>query len=169
MSPKANTGFHLLSLPSGGRLLLSVHPGKFPGLSADQALVVYQSEGVRTLVSLLTDAELCELGLNGLPAGCQCLGIRWLHAPIADKQAPDAAFERWWLDHCHALGATLDQGHAVALHCWAGLGRTGTVAARLLMLREGLGAEAAIAAVRHIRPGSIETTKQIDYLLALRP
>lgn len=63
---------------------------------------------------------------------------------------------------------TLNHGHAVALHCWAGLGRAGTVAARILMEREGMRADEAIAYVRQARPGSIETAAQVDYLQSLR-
>jgi ADP-ribosyl-[dinitrogen reductase] hydrolase len=63
---------------------------------------------------------------------------------------------------------TLNHGHAVALHCWAGLGRAGTVAARILMEREGMSADEAIAYVRQARPGSIETAAQVDYLQSLR-
>ena len=49
-------------------------------------------------------------------------------------------------------------GHFV-LHCWAGLGRTGTVAARLLV---ELGADpaAAIDLVRGSRPGAIQSLQQ---------
>jgi ADP-ribosyl-[dinitrogen reductase] hydrolase len=50
------------------------------------------------------------------------------------------------------------------MHCYAGLGRTGTIAARLLV-EHGMRPDVAIAQVRKIRPGSIETLEQEDYVL----
>ena len=57
------------------------------------------------------------------------------------------------------------KGAACAIHCGAGLGRTGTVAAAWLV-RHGRPAEAAIAEVRRRRPGSIETDGQEAAILA---
>ncbi len=169
MSAKGGPGFDVLPLPSGGTLLLLSHPASWPGLKPAEVLSSLRAQGARTVVSLVTDQELLELGLSHLAELSQEQGVEWLHAPIEDQQAPDAAFEQWWHDHWGALCTTLDQGHAVALHCWGGLGRTGTVAARLLMQREQMLATAAMASVRQARPGSIETVDQELHLLAWSP
>lgn len=169
MSAKGGPGFDVLLLPSGGTLLLLSHPASWPGLTPEEVLLSLRAQGARTLVSLVTNPELFELGLSQLGEMSQAQGVEWLHAPIEDQKAPDAAFEKWWQAHWRALCTTLDHGHAVALHCWGGLGRTGTVAARLLMLREQMLASAAMAAVRQARPGSIETADQEHHLLALSP
>jgi protein-tyrosine phosphatase len=163
------SNFDVLPLPSGGRLLLSAHPASWPGLTPVQVVEVYQAEGVRSVVCLLTPAELSELGLDQWPELCKAYGLDVCHAPIEDQQAPDADFEVWWKDQHSSLLDTLTEGHTVALHCWGGLGRTGTVASRLLMRHEHADAETAITWVRKIRPGSVETFAQINHLLDLPP
>jgi protein-tyrosine phosphatase len=49
----------------------------------------------------------------------------------------------------------------VAVHCGAGLGRTGVVLA-CYFVSKGLNAPNAIARVRRLRPGSVETEEQAD-------
>jgi len=51
----------------------------------------------------------------------------------------------------------------VLIHCRGGLGRTGTLAARLLM-EEGQDAQSAMRMVRDVRPHAIETATQEKYL-----
>ena len=52
----------------------------------------------------------------------------------------------------------------VVVHCGAGLGRTGVVLA-CYFVNKGLSAQNAIARVRRLRPGSIETEDQADAVL----
>ncbi|MDW8123592.1 MAG: hypothetical protein RMJ04_02325 [Geminicoccaceae bacterium] len=129
--------------------------------------------GVRALVSLLPRSEARALGIDlaALARACAALGIAWWHAPIPDFAAPDAAFERRWRTRAPLLRDLLRARAGVALHCRAGLGRSGTIAARLLV-ELGIAPEEAIARVRASRPGAIETAAQEAHVLArarLRP
>jgi len=60
----------------------------------------------------------------------------------------------------------LQSNNPVAVHCAAGLGRTGTVLAGYL-IAEGVPLEAAITRIRTVRPGAIETRDQIRFLRQL--
>lgn len=52
------------------------------------------------------------------------------------------------------------------VHCRGGLGRAGTIGARLL-IELGMEPETAIRRVRAMRPGAIETREQEKYVLEI--
>jgi protein-tyrosine phosphatase len=58
-----------------------------------------------------------------------------------------------------AVTAGLARGDRIAIHCAAGLGRTGMLVAKLLV-DLGMPAGTAIQTVREQRPGAIETAQQ---------
>jgi hypothetical protein len=61
--------------------------------------------------------------------------------------------------------ATSVEGRRVAVHCHAGLGRTGlAIACFLLYSRTAASASAAIAAVRSGRPGALQTAAQVLFV-----
>ena len=78
------------------------------------------------------------------------------HAPIPDMTPPGLDL---LMQTVGFMQEHLTQGGAIAVHCTAGIGRTGTVLAAYLVAN-GLTAEEAIRAVRTRRPGSIETRGQ---------
>ena len=63
-------------------------------------------------------------------------------------------------------GAALDAGRTVYVHCRAGWQRSATVAAATLVVRDGLGAAAALAAIRRARPDARPLPHQVADLLA---
>ena len=79
------------------------------------------------------------------------------HVPVADFTAPTVSQVEQAIA---AINSFLDNGLPVAVHCGAGLGRTGTILACYLVW-QGTPAEAAIASIRAQRPGSIETPEQV--------
>jgi ADP-ribosyl-[dinitrogen reductase] hydrolase len=123
--------------------------------------------GVTMLVTLLSDAELKQLGAAGLGAACRELQLDWAQCPIADYAAPGEEFEHAWAKAGLIVQQRLDRGDRVAIHCRAGIGRSGTIAARVLIER-GVAPATALARVRAARPGAVETAVQEDYLAHLR-
>jgi atypical dual specificity phosphatase len=85
-------------------------------------------------------------------------GLLLVHVPVVDMEAPTQE----QLDQCvSAITRANQQNLGVAVHCTAGLGRTGVVLA-CYFVTKGLTAQNAIARVRRLRPGSIETDEQAD-------
>ena len=124
--------------------------------------------GANAVVCLMEGFELKQLDVEKLPTTVERQGMRWLHLPIRDVSVPSAAFEKEWAAKGQELRAILSGGGRVLVHCKGGLGRSGIVAARLLV-EFGMKPEAAIALVRKHRSGAIETSAQENYVRKLSP
>jgi hypothetical protein len=74
----------------------------------------------------------------------------------------------WAYNHGSTQGgrSALRGGRDVLVHCRGGLGRAGTIGARLL-IELGMEPVAAVEKVRSARPGAIQTRQQEDYALRL--
>jgi ADP-ribosyl-[dinitrogen reductase] hydrolase len=157
--------------PARGRIGLSFCPGKRQSdaltgawardLALDIAAI--RDWGAASVVTLVEDHELHSLEVTGLGDEVRRHAMGWVHLPIPDMGVPDDGFERAWVGAGAALRAQLRDGSAIFIHCKGGLGRAGTISARLLV-ELGWGAEAAIAAVRDVRPGAIETSAQLAHV-----
>ena len=83
-------------------------------------------------------------------------GMMAIHIPVADLEAPTGEQLQLAVDTIARAGQS---GMAVAVHCTAGKGRTGTIVAAYFV-DQGLSADAAIKRVRNLRRGSVETLEQ---------
>jgi atypical dual specificity phosphatase len=109
-----------------------------------------REQGIELLVSLTEEMPRKDWA--------EAAGLLVFHEPMEDMQAPGPEqFER-------AVSAVLratERGMGVAVHCGAGLGRTGVVLAGYFIAK-GMSASNAIAKVRKLRPGSVETDEQAE-------
>lgn len=94
----------------------------------------WQRASLDIVVSLLEAQEIRALELQEEPALCAEHGIVFRHFPIPDRGIP--ASQRDATALIAELGAELASGKAIAIHCRAGIGRTGLIAGSLL---HGLG------------------------------
>lgn len=157
--------------PSGGRIGLTACPGiaaavgggsRGGALDADLAAIV--AWRARALVTLVEPFELTLLGVESLGERAMAQGLAWWHLPVIDGTAPGAAFEPRWAQAKAVLHRHLDADERIVIHCHAGMGRSGAVAARLLVER-GLAPEQAIMMVRRARHGAIENEEQVRWVL----
>lgn len=134
----------------------------------DLDLDVIRDWNAALIISLIEDHEFEALGVSKLGQEIAKRHIDWLHLPITDGASPSDEFEARWVDAVEGVKQRLQLGFNVLVHCKGGLGRAGTIAARLL-IDLGTHPEHAIEQVRSHRPGAIETAAQESYVRRLKP
>ncbi|MCY0964529.1 ATP-binding cassette domain-containing protein [Parathalassolituus penaei] len=127
-------------------------PGIF--FDSDYDLKALQRVGIRHLVCLLEQAPPIEENDR------YGISTHWCPIPDMDAPTPQQA-----LDLCQHIYRHLSTNEAVAVHCRAGMGRTGTILATYLIW-QGLDAFSALETVRNIEPRWVQSQKQVDFLEA---
>jgi len=118
-----------------------------------------------SLITLMQSHEFSLLNIQDFEATATQQPFDWLYLPIEDMHVPDALWLEEWRMHSQSLRQTLDSNQNIVIHCRGGLGRTGMVAA-LLLIDNGMGNRRAIDLVRQARPGAIETYEQEQFVLS---
>lgn len=129
---------------------------------------VVKSWGATAWLNLLTATEMLDLKVEDLEVAVKGSGIRYNGLPIEDGDVPDATFEKMWKTAGAQLRAELLRGGKILIHCKGGLGRSGMVAARLIVELGAATPEDAIRQVRASRPGAIETHAQEKHVWATK-
>ena len=162
-----------VAAPGGGAVGVTFCPGKHQAYAATGAwardletdLQAIRAWGAGVVLTLVTPAELKELKVERLGETARSLGMQWLHLPIVDVSTPDMDWLKAWDRDRRVVHEELDRGRKVLVHCKGGLGRAGTIAS-LILTERGVTAERAIASVRAVRPGALETSAQERFVHA---
>lgn len=157
-----------------GRVGITFCPGKYDRQAISgfwdrdlaRDLDAIRDWGAAAVVTLVEQKELALLRVESLGEEVIRRGMSWFHLPIVDVSIPGASFESEWAVAGRELCALLRSGQDVLVHCRGGLGRAGTIGARLL-IELGMDPAVAIERVRAVRPGAIETREQKNYVLGL--
>lgn len=147
-APRAPRSLHWV-LPQ--RLAGLPRPGLLEDVEADLAGLAWL--GVEVLVNLEETETVPR-------AAIERAGLVPLHLPIVDMEAPSATAALALFD---TLDRAIRAGRPVAVHCRAGLGRTGTILAAYLIFT-GLEALDALEKVRRVQPRFVQSKAQLDFL-----
>lgn len=143
-----------------GKLAMSPRPRGGDWLKDD--IAKWKEAGIDAVLSLLTADEERDLDLRdeGVEVGGQRMEFRSF--PIPDRQVPRS--EAKLAEELERVSRTLSTGKNFLVHCRQGIGRSGLVAACLLV-KKGMSPGAAVEAVSAARGLPVpETTEQRDWI-----
>jgi hypothetical protein len=154
------------------RLLAGEYPAAFGEERIRRRLDAFLEAGLDTFINLTGGNELPDYApALRERAAYHDKKVAVLPFPIADFGLPSRQQMTALLD---AIDQSLEAGRNIYLHCWGGIGRTGTVVGCFLV-RRGLSGDQALAQIeawwendpRHaIHPRSPETDEQLDFVRA---
>ena len=132
-----------------GVLLAGEYPGNESHSLVPERLARFVGGGIRAFVDLTQERELraydTQLRDVAKTHGCD---VTYCRHPIRDASVPGKREARSIL--AAIKGAMLD-GRPCYVHCWGGIGRTGTVIGCWLVQEENLSADAAMARLAQLR------------------
>ena len=143
----------------GPRGFLWLKKGKLAGTPRPGVVVDIRHD----LEALRRVGITCLISLTQRPIDTRLLsgyGIQGIWRPVRDMGAPSKEIA---MSLCARISELMDRGEAVAVHCRAGLGRTGTLLAAQLIW-EGQSALDALETVRRIEPRWVQSDEQTRFL-----
>lgn len=161
-----HTELYWVNGPWPGKLALASRPRG--GAWLQEEMAGWRRAGIDTVLSLLTPEEEDDLDLKREAREAKTSGMKFISLPIPDRQVPNSESEM--LAALDGLDSDLSAGRNVVIHCRQGIGRTGLVAACLLV-EKGLTPEGAVKTLSAARGNAVpETTEQrhwIDHYAAV--
>ena len=141
--------------------------GRAPGYGSDRFddFRSIKEQGITKIYCLQEEDELQYLS-NGEDDFAKrreylsAIGIDFVSSPIGDFRIPTAEQAKEVTD---MILNDVRSGKDILIHCMGGLGRTGT-AAGCALVRFGIAPEIAIMTVRTVRPGTLETDQQVEFV-----
>jgi protein-tyrosine phosphatase len=142
---------------AGGNLAIMAAPR--PAEQIEAIILDWKDEGVDVIVSLLEESEIPGL-TQAERSLCEEVGVEFFSFPVRDKTVPDSADTLAVI--ARRLADRIVAGKSVAIHCRAGIGRSTTLAACVLILLgvEGDIALDMIAAARGLEVPETEAQRQ---------
>ncbi len=148
-------------------------PGPWPGSLAvvsrprggdwlEDEASAWKRAGIDVVVSLLENGEAAELELTNEQTVVESNRIRFISFPIPDRGIPVSQKDA--LSLLANITTTLEDGRNVAIHCRQSVGRSGLIAAGLLVIA-GVDVDKAVQAVSAARGQKVpETDGQMEWI-----
>jgi len=154
-----------------GRLLAGEYPGYFDEELTRKRIDALLEAGFDTFIDLTRPDEIPPYAQTLFDeAKAYEIEVKHYRFPIRDFGLPTAEQMKSILDR---IDEGLQAGHKIYLHCWGGIGRTGTTVGCYLVRRGKTGKEALNQLTQwwikvpksHYHPQSPETQEQVDFIL----
>jgi protein-tyrosine phosphatase len=157
----------LIELPYSfsGRIFRSPMP--FGPYDRDSVWQSYREEEIDLVVVLTEVQEYLVYARRDLPEFYRSQGLEVLHLPVPDFGIPDDLI--LWERTLNSVAQAGGEGKNIAVHCLAGIGRTGVFLACLAKENLELDGERAIIWVRESVRGAMENEDQEQFVKNYQP
>jgi len=146
--------------PWRGRLAVAARPRGGDWLEDEAS--GWRRAGLDVVVSLLEEGEAAQLELLRERDIAESQSVHFISFPIPDRGVPESASSA--LSLLRTIAGALEMGKNVAIHCRQGIGRSGLIAAGVLVT-SGLGVDQALEIVSAARGQTIpETPAQLQWI-----
>lgn len=143
-----------------GSIIMMPKPPR--GIQLPSFIEYLKDRDVNSVVSLLQFDEVNALGLANEASECRNFEIEYLNFQIKDHGTPK--FFVPYNQLIEKLASDVQQGKNIAIHCYAGIGRTGLTAASIL-IKLGMQVDMALIDLSGVRGLRVpETLEQITWL-----
>lgn len=150
-----STKLYPIDGPWRGKLALASRPRGGEWLAGEVS--EWHRSGIDAVASLLTPEEEKELNLEDEPREVRSQHMSFISFPIPDRCVPLSQTAA--VKFIETLNSTLTSGRNLVLHCRQGIGRSGLIAACLLIAK-GWTPHAAIVQVSKARGSEIPETRE---------
>ena len=132
-------------------LYISSAPDFYNYVSYEALIIEWLNQGIEVIISLRE--------FEPLEVAYKAMNFTFHHIPVHNLDVPSKGDVERFIDIVDA-----NAGRKILVHCFAGLGRSGTMVA-LYLKYNGMKGKEAITFVRAKRPGAIETIEQEQFVL----
>ncbi len=154
--------FDTINLPTGGKFLLTPCPGTKEA-SLNESFSTLKNQGAEILITMMTQTELEKYSVTSIPDLAKDYDMQWFHFPVKDDCAPEMDTQNKINDNIETLKSAITDKKTIAMHCKGGQGRTGLIAA-ILLLEYGLKWNEVKTLIQSVKPRSLTLTPHLDYI-----
>lgn len=154
--------FQTVKLDNGAAILLTPCPGT-KGDDVASSIAQLKEAGATVLITMMQTEELKKHSVTDIPLECSEQSVAWFHFPVEDDHSPRENTQALIETQKQPLLARLSQGETVAVHCKGGQGRTGLMAA-ILMLELGYSWAETKQRIQEVKPKSLTLAPHLAYL-----
>lgn len=155
--------FTVLPLANGSRFVFTPCPGT-QGSDLLQSIQSLRDADCSAVITVLTNDEIKSLKVPDLSQQVISSGLQWFQLPIEDDTSPKDQF----LERFHTIKSTLlsllATQKTIAIHCSGGSGRTGLMAA-ILLLEYGIGWADVKSLIQSVRPKALTLPVHTEFLI----
>jgi protein-tyrosine phosphatase len=154
--------FSLVPLANGAHFIFTPCPGT-KEVNLIDSLKELKQAGATAIVTMLSTDEMQSLGVAELGHEIEALGMQWFQLPVEDDCEPGAAFKTVFPQAKPILVQLIKSGETIVIHCRGGSGRTGLMAA-VLLLEMGENWADIKPLIQSIRPKALTLEPHLSFL-----